>query len=97
MLYDLIIHERKGNRFIKVCHIELADIVSVREVNPNNIKQVKAERKSKKRYTYNTQYAASQKIEVVANISGEELSVLITYDSELLLAMERVLSNTLYL
>lgn len=96
MLYDLIINERKGNKFIKVCHIEFSDIVSVREVNPTNVKQVKAERDNKKRYTYNTQYAASQKIEVVADLGDEMISILITYDSELLSAMENILSNKLY-
>ena len=73
-LYDLIIYERKNSRFIKVCHIELSDIRSVREVNPKNIKEVKAQRKSMKRYTYNTEFAASRKIEVVADLDGEYIS-----------------------
>ena len=88
-LYDLIICERKSNKYIKVCHIELSDVISVREVNPKNLKEVKSQRKSMKRYTYNTQFAASQKIEIVACIDGEYLSVLTYFDPELLNALQK--------
>jgi hypothetical protein len=61
----------------------------VREVNPQNIKEVKSQRKSMKRYTYNTQFAASQKIEIVACIDDEYLSVLTYFDPELLNALQK--------
>jgi hypothetical protein len=91
-LHDLIIYERKNNKFIKVCHIELSDIVSVREVNPKNVKEIKEQRKKMKKYTYNTQFAASRKIEVCANIEGEELSVIIYYDADLLYALQNIIN-----
>ena len=92
-LHDLIIYERKNNKFVKVCHIEISDVILVREVNPKNIKDVKAQRKNMKRYTYNTQFAASQKIEIVANIEGEELSVLTYFDPELLNALQHIINT----
>ena len=93
-LHDLIIHERKNNKFVKVCHIELSDVIVAREVNPKNIKEVKSQRKSMKRYTYNTQFAASQKIEIVANIEGELISVLTYFDPELLNAVLQILNDS---
>ena len=92
-LHDFIIYERKNNKFVKVCHIELSDVISVREVNPKNIKEVKAQRKNMKRYTYNTQFASSRKIEIVANIEGEELSVLTYFDPELLNTVQQILND----
>ena len=92
-LHDLIIHERKNNKFVKVCHIELSDVILAREVNPKNIKEVRSQRKSMKRYTYNTQFAASQKIEIVANIEGELISVLTYFDPELLNTVSQILND----
>lgn len=85
--FDFIITEKKNNRDIKVCHFIMSDITAVREVSPENKKQVQAERKSKKRYTYNTQYAASRLIEVAATMDDENYSILITYDEDLLRVM----------
>ena len=44
--YDFIITEAKGNRNVKVCHIEISDIRLVRVVDPTNRKQVRGERKT---------------------------------------------------
>ena len=93
-LHDIIIYERKNNKFVKVCHIELSDVILAREVNPKNIKEVRSQRKSMKRYTYNTQFAASQKIEIVANIEGELISVLTYFDPELLNAVLQILNDS---
>ena len=86
-IYDLIVTEHKGKRLIKVCHIELSDVTSVKEINPKNAKKAKTERKKMSRYSYNTQFAASRKIEIQATVSGENISVLLTYDEELLNAL----------
>ena len=82
--YDLIVTEHKGKRLIKVCHIELSDVTAVKEINPQNAKECRAQRSKMNRYTYNTQFAASRKIEIQASVSGEDISVLLTYDEELL-------------
>jgi hypothetical protein len=81
--YDLIITENKGNRHFKVCHLSVSDISAVRVVEPDNKKQIQSERKRMKRYTYNTEYAPSRQIEIVATVSDEELSILITYEEDL--------------
>ncbi len=85
--HDIIVTEIKGKRYVKVCHIELSDITSVKEINPKNAKETKSQRKKMSRYTYNTQFAASRKIEIQANISGECISVLLTFDEDLLASL----------
>ena len=82
--YDFIITEAKGNRNVKVCHIEISDIRLVRVVDPSNRKQVKSERKNMKRFTYDTDFTANSQIEVVACIDSEDYSIIISYDEELL-------------
>lgn len=82
--YDFIITEAKGNRNVKVCHIEISDIRLVRVVDPTNRKQVRGERKNMKRFTYDTNFTASSQIEVVASIDSENYSIIISYDEELL-------------
>ena len=85
--FDFIIKENKGNRVIKVCDIVMKDIKRVRVIDQNNKKQVAEERKKMSRYTYNTEFAASKKIEIVADIQDEIISVIVTYDEELLMAI----------
>lgn len=82
--FDFIITEKKNNRDIKVCHFGMDDVTLVRVVDPKNKKAVSAERKNMKSYTYNTEFAASRHIEVRAQLDGEEFSILVTYDEELL-------------
>ncbi len=82
--HDIIVTELKGKKYVKVCHIELSDVTAVKEINPQNAKERKAQRKKMSRYTYNTQFAASRKIEIQASVSGEDISILLTFDEELL-------------
>lgn len=91
--YDFVITERRGKREIKVCHVSLKDIAFAREVNAKNKKEVTSDRKNKKRFTYDTQLWAARRIEIAIaytdNGTDESISMLITYDDELL----KVLSN----
>ena len=87
--YDFIITDEKGKRSIKVCHIEMTDIISLKVITPENKKQISAERKLMKRYTYDTRFAASKQIEVRAKIDGEDYSVIITYDEDIISAFKK--------
>ena len=91
--YDFIITEKKGSREIKVLHFASSDITSVREVNLLNKKHITRERKNKKRYTYNTLYAANRFIELCASLDDEEYSVFIAYDEKLLAIFHSVLNK----
>ncbi len=84
---DFTIIEHKGKREITVCRIGLEDITLAREVTGNNKKQVKSERKNMKRYTYDTDFSAQRRIEVVTEFEDDRISILITYDAELLRAL----------
>jgi hypothetical protein len=88
--YDFIITEAKGKRNVKVCHIEISDIKFIRVVDPTNRKQIKSERKNMKRFTYDTDFAASRQIELVAEIDGEEYSIIFSYDEELLRVFKNI-------
>ncbi len=88
--YDFIITEAKGKRNVKVCHIEISDIKFIRVVDPTNRKQIKNERKNMKRFTYDTDFAASRQIELVAEIDGEEYSIIFSYDEELLRVFKNI-------
>ena len=87
--YDLIITEAKGKRQIKVCHIELSEITGVRVIDPNNRKQIKSDRKNKKRYTYDTCFAASRQIEIISTLDGEDYSIILSYDEEFLQSLSK--------
>ena len=82
--YDIIINERKSNKQVKVCHIELNDVTQINVIDPKNRKKIQSERKNMKRYTYDTRFAASMQIEIRANIDQEEYSIIVSYDDELL-------------
>ena len=82
--YDFLITEKKNKRDIKVLHFYITDISSAREVNPSNHKQIQAERKAKKRYTYCTEFGARRFVEINAAIDGELYSVFVPYDRTLL-------------
>ena len=88
--FDFIIYDEKGKRNIKVCHIEMTDIIFVRVITPENKKKVGEERKNMKRYTYDTRFAANRQIEVMANIENEDYSIIVTYDEELLAALKEL-------
>jgi hypothetical protein len=88
--YDFIITEAKGKRNVKVCHIEISDIKFIRVVDPTNRKQIKNERKNMKRFTYDTDFSASRQIELVAEIDGEDYSIIFSYDEELLRVFKNI-------
>ncbi len=89
--YDLIVYEfgsskyRKGDR--KVCHVSVKHIEFIRVVTAENKKEVARERRKLDKYTYDTQFAPSRRIEVVIKNGGEEASMLLTYDEEILNAL----------
>ena len=85
--YDLIINERRSNRELKVCHVSVKHIEFIRVVNSENKKTVKKERKVRTRYTYNTQFAAPRLLEIVIEGGGENASLLVSYDEELINAL----------
>jgi len=86
---DFIITERKGNRDITVCRIGLDEITSVREVNTQNKKAVAKERKNMKRYLYDTTFIPVRRIEIVCSFDGEDISILATFDEQLLRMLSR--------
>ena len=86
--YDLIIKEFRSRREIKVCHVYMNQITSIRTVEAGNKKQVMEERKGSKRYTYNSEFSPARQIEICALIDDEQYSILIAYDEELLLVLE---------
>jgi hypothetical protein len=86
--FDLVITEKKNNRDIKVCHFSMSDVTLVQTVNPKNRKQILQERKKMQRYTYNTEFAASRHIEVRATLDGDDYSIFMTYDEDLLRILE---------
>ena len=87
--YDIIIHERKSNKQVKVCHVEMADVTVINVIDPKNRKKIRSERKNMKRYTYDTRFAASMQIELRAVIDEEEYSIIVSYDEELLSALKK--------
>ena len=85
--HDLIINEQKGSRKIKVCHVSVKKIEFIRIVDSQNKKQVSEDRKAKDKYTYDTQFAATKRLEIAIKSGSEEASMLVTYDEELVKAL----------
>ncbi len=81
--YLFRITEFKNNRNITLCLVETRDIKLCRTVTPENRKKVKEERKTKKKYTYDTAFAAPRQLELQMHVDDEKISILITYDPEL--------------
>ncbi len=81
--YLFRITEFKNNRNITLCLVETRDIKLCRTVTPENRKKVKTERKAKKRYTYDTAFAAPRQLELQMHVDDEDISMLVTYDPEL--------------
>lgn len=92
--YDFLINETKGKRLVKVCHFQMSDITGVRAVNNENKKQVEAERKNMKRFTYNTEFAPIKRIEICAELDGEKFSIFVAFDEELLKVLSEFTDNT---
>lgn len=91
--FDFIVTERKSNRTIKVCHFSMNDITDVRIVDPKNKKQIKAERRGRQCYTYNNEFAASRFLEIRATLDEESFSILVTFDEDLLKALNEFLKD----
>lgn len=81
--YLFKINERKGKREMTVVRVRLDEIVSVRVVDKENKQTVAEERKSKKRFTYDAQFMPQKRLEFDILCEGESISVLTTYDEEL--------------
>jgi hypothetical protein len=85
--YEFRIDENKSKKHFTVCRIWLSEISLVRVVDARNKKQINAERKKKSRYTYDSTFAPAKRIEISACVDGEDISVLVTYDEDLLKAL----------
>ncbi len=81
--YDLIIYEVKGKRRIKVLHMSLAEFTKMRIVDKDNRKTVKDERKKMRYYTYDSEFCAPVRLELLARYDGEDYSIMTGYDEEL--------------
>ena len=90
-LYDFVVYENKGKKSVKVCHVEMRDVTNIIKTTPESKKN--GENKEVKRFIYNTQFAANQKIEILAKISGEDYSIIVTYDEDLLSVLHKIHSN----
>ena len=86
--YDLVINELKGKKGVTVCRIGLDDITGIRVVDKQNKKTVSEERRNKQRYTYDVTFLPQKQIEITALVDEENLSILITYDENLLAIIE---------
>ena len=89
----LVVSERRSNLDMKVCRIDLTEIKSVTVVSKENKKEVATRRKNKKKYTYNTEFSPRKKLEISALVGGDELSLLVTFDDELLKVLDYWLNN----
>ena len=81
--YDLIVYEvgakKKGATGAvdkKVCHVSVKHIEFIRVVTAENKKEVAKEHVKMDKYTYDTQFMAARRIEVVIKNGGEEASML---------------------
>lgn len=83
---DLAIFEFHGKREIKVCHISLSEVTSLKVITPENAKEEKKARRGLKRYKYNTFFDCDKFIEI---ITADNISIMLTYDEEIY----RVLKN----
>lgn len=83
---DLAIFEFHGKREIKVCHISISEVTSLKVITPENAKEEKKARRELKRYKYNTFFDCDKFIEI---ITADNISIMLTYDEEIY----RVLKN----
>lgn len=86
---DLVIYENKGYKKLTVCRLGFDELVGITEVNKENRKKIREERKNMQRFRYNAQYAAQKFIEV----RTEDISVFMTYDKELLSVLSAYFSK----
>lgn len=82
---DFVVYQKHGVQMAAVCRFGFDEIDEIREVTPENKKAVFDGRKKLQRYTYNTQFCARYFIE----ICSDGISVLITYDEEILAVLKK--------
>ncbi len=87
--YLFRITELKSTKQLTVCLVDVDDIKLCRTVTAKNRKTVNAERKAYKRYRYDTQFIAPRRLELQIHIDGEDISVLVTYDESLAIALKQ--------
>ena len=81
--FSFRITELKYNRQMTLCLVNVSDIKLCRTVTPENRKKVKEEAQNKKRFTYDTAFAAPKQLELQMHVDDEEISMFITYDPDL--------------
>ena len=84
------ITELRYNRQMTLCLVDVADIKLCRTVTPENRKKVKEEAQNKKRFTYDTAFAAPKQLELQMHVDDEEISMIITYDPDLVGVMNKL-------
>ncbi len=87
-IYLFRISELKYAKQMTVCLVEVSDIRLCRTVTPENRKAVNESCKEKKRYRYDTQFAASRQLELQMFVDDEDISMLVTYDADLTAALK---------
>ena len=81
--FSFRITELKYYRQMTLCLVNVGDIKLCRTVTPENRKKVREEAQNKKRFTYDTAFAAPKQLELQMHVDDEEISMFITYDPDL--------------
>ena len=84
------ITELRYNRQMTLCLVNVSDIKLCRTVTPENRKKVKEEAQNKKRFTYDTAFAAPKQLELQMHVDDEDISMIITYDPDLVGVMNKL-------
>lgn len=92
--YDFLVYDNKGKRQVKACHFEMKDITGVRVIDKSNRKEAEKERKAMKRYLYDCDYSPERFIELRAHLEGEDYSIYVTYDEELLRVLQSLIKQS---
>ena len=88
--FSFRITELRYNRQMTLCLVNVSDIRLCRIVTPENRKRVKEEAQNKKRFTYDTAFAAPKQLELQMHVDDEEISMIITYDPDLVGVMNKL-------
>ena len=88
--FSFRITELKYNRQMTLCLVNVSDIKLCRTVTPENRKKVKEEAQNKKRFTYDTAFAAPKQLELQMHVDDEDISMIITYDPDLVGVMNKL-------
>lgn len=88
--FSFRITELRYNRQMTLCLVNVSDIKLCRTVTPENRKKVKEEAQNKKRFTYDTAFATPKQLELQMHVDDEEISMIITYDPDLVGVMNKL-------